>query len=250
MKYKVVWLSQANNMKTFYKIIILSLFFFPKVYAGSASEYKITMTLLELCDSTSSLTSCNNPVVIGSGDSGAIDIAGTTAGAAAASYGSLATVPIGTTYSHMQVTMNRLITATGSAIDGAGDECFTNNGANGADNTNASGHASTATSATLAMGYIGAVNGDATNSATAGDGSGTSRVPGQVTNGDDFLEYRLKLATDLTLRAGEFPTAKVAFGTSSAIAAAGNMKTSAACDTGSATVGLYGAEPDVTVSFE
>ena len=31
---------------------------------------------------------------------------------------------------------------------------------------------------------------------------------------------------------------------------AGNMNTSAACDTGSASVGLYGAAPDVTVSFE
>jgi len=237
-------------MKIFYKIIILSLFFFPKVYAGSASEYKITMTLLELCDSTSTLTSCNNPVVIGSGSSGAIDIAGTTAGVAAASYGNLTTVPLGTAYSHMQVTMNRLITATGSAIDGAGDECFTNNGADGADNTNASGHASTATSVTLALGYIGNINGGATNSATTGDGTGTSRAGGTVTTGDDFLEYRLKLTENLTLKAGEFPTVKVAFGTSSAIAAAGNMNTSAACDTGSATVGLYGAEPDVTVSFE
>ena len=214
-------------MKIFYKIIILSLFLFPKVYAGSATEYKITMTLLELCDSSSSLTSCNNPVVIGSGDSGAIDIAGTTAGVAAASYGSLATVPLGTTYSHMQVTMNRLITATGSAIDGAGDECFTNNGADGADNTNASGHASTATSVTLALGYIGNVNGDATNSATTGDGTGTSRAGGTVTTGDDFLEYRLKLTEVLTIKAGEFPTVKVAFGTTSAIAAAGNMNTSA-----------------------
>ena len=237
-------------MKILYKIIILSLFFFPKVYAGSASEYKITMTLLELCDSTSSFTECNNPVVIGSGDSGAIDIAGTAAGVSAASYGSIADVPTGTTYSHMQVTMNRLFTATGSAIDGAGDECFTNNGADGADDTNASGHASTATSVTLAMGYIGNVNGDATNSATAGDGTGTSRAGGTVTSGDDFLEYRLQLSGDLTIKAGEFPTATVAFGTSSAISAAGNMNTSAACDTGSATVGLYGAEPDVTVSFD
>tara|TARA_B100000795_G_scaffold227799_1_gene184266 strand:- start:58 stop:510 length:453 start_codon:yes stop_codon:yes gene_type:complete len=150
----------------------------------------------------------------------------------------------------MQVTMNRLITATGSAIDGAGDECFTNNGNDGSATSNASGHASTATSVTLALGYIGTINGDATNSATASDGTGTSRAGGTVTTGDDFLEYRLKLTEDLTLKAGEFPTVKVAFGTSSAIAAAGNMNTSAACDTGSATVGLYGAEPDVTVSFE
>ena len=72
-------------MKIFYKILIISLFFLPqtKVNAGAATEYKITMTLLELCDSSSTLTSCNNPVVIGSGQSSEIDIAGTTAGAAA-----------------------------------------------------------------------------------------------------------------------------------------------------------------------
>ena len=238
-------------MKILYKIIILSLFFFPKAYAGSASEYKITMTLLELCDSTSTLKICNNPTVIGSGSSGAIDIAGTAAGVAAASYGSLAGVPLGTTFTHMQVTMNRLFTAKGSAIDGAGDECFTKTNSNGANNTNAAGHASTATSATLAMGYIGSVNGDATNSATTGDGTGTSRVPGQVTTGDDFLEYRLTLSEALTIKAGEFPTVKVAFGTSSALAAAGNMAGGGtACGTKSKTVGLYGAEPDVTVSFE
>ena len=181
-------------MKIFYKILIISLFFFPqtKVNAGAATEYKITMTLLELCDSTSTLTACNNPVVIGSGDSGTIDIAGTEAGAAAASYGSLATVPMGTTFTYMQVTMKRAFTATGSATDGAGDVCYTKTNSNGADNSNASGHASTATSATLFLGFIGDVNGDATNSATAGDGTGTSRIPTRVTSGDDFLEFSNK----------------------------------------------------------
>ena len=239
-------------MKIVYKILIISLFFLPqiKANAGAATEYKITMTLLELCDATSTLTSCNNPVVIGSGTSGAIDIAGTTAGAAAASYGSLATVPIGTTFTHMQVTMNRLFTATGSATDGAGDVCYTKTNSNGADNTNASGHASSASSTTLALGFIGDVNGDATNSATAGDGTGTSRIATRVTSGDDFLEFRVALEAPLTLIPGKFPTVKVAFGTSAAIGAAGNMNTSAACDTGSASVGLYGAAPDVTVSFE
>tara|TARA_B110000977_G_scaffold35941_1_gene48072 strand:- start:69 stop:788 length:720 start_codon:yes stop_codon:yes gene_type:complete len=239
-------------MKIFYKILIISLFFFPqtKVNAGAATEYKISMTLLELCDSTSTLTACNNPVVIGSGDSGTIDIAGTEAGAAAASYGSLATVPMGTTFTYMQVTMKRAFTATGSATDGAGDVCYTKTNSNGADNSNASGHASTATSATLFLGFIGDVNGDATNSATAGDGTGTSRIATRVTSGDDFLEFRVALTTPLTLKPGTFPTVKVAFGTEAAIGAAGNMNTSAACDTGSASVGLYGAAPDVSVTFE
>jgi hypothetical protein len=240
-------------MKLFYKILFLSLLFLPKVNAGPATEYKITMTLLELCDSTSTLTSCNNPVVIGSGSSGVVDIAGTTAGAAAASYGTLSSVPLGTTFTYMQITMNRAITATGYANDDAPDQCFTNTGSNGANNSNAAGHASTASSATLFMGYIGSVNGNATNSATAGDGTGTSRAATTVTSGDDFLEHRVALTTPLTIKAGQFPTVKIAFGTSNAIGAAGDMAAggaSAACGTGSATVGLYGAAPDVTITFE
>jgi len=242
-------------MKLFYKILFLSLLFLPKVNAGTgpASEYKITMTLLELCDSTSSLTACNNPVVIGSGSSGVVDIAGTTAGEAAASYGSLNAVPIGTTFTHMQITMNRSITATGYANDthSTPDQCFTKTNSNGADNSNAAGHASTASSATLFMGYIGSVNGNATNSATAGDGTGTSRAATTVTSGDDFLEHRVELTTPLTIKAGQFPTVKIAFGTSNAIGAAGNMAAGgAACGTGSAAVGLYGAAPDVTITFE
>jgi len=239
-------------MKIFYKILIISLFFLPqtKVNAGAATEYKITMTLLELCDSTSTLTSCNNPVVIGSGQSPAIDIAATTAGAAAASYGSLTTVPLGTTFTHMQITLKREFTATGSATDGASDVCYTKTNSNGANDSNASGHASTASSATLFLGFIGDVNGDATNSVTTGDGTGTSRIATRVTSGDDFLEFRTVLATPLTLKTGVIPTVKVAFGTSNAIGAAGNMQTSAACDTGTASIGLYGAAPDVTVTFE
>ena len=67
---------------------------------------------------------------------------------------------------------------------------------------------------------------------------------------DFFVRYTLTLSEALTIKAGEFPSVKVAFGTTTAISAAGNMNTTVACDTGSATVGLYGAEPDVTVSFE
>jgi len=245
-------------MKLFYKILFLSLLFLPKVNAGTgpASEYKITMTLLELCDSTSSLTVCNNPVVISSGTSGVVDIAGTTAGEAAASYGSLSTVPIGTTFTHMQITMNRSITATGNAVDthSTPDQCFTNGSAatTGAANTNASGHASTASSAVLFIGYIGTVNGDATNSATTGDGTGTSRAATTVTSGDDFVEHRVELTNPLTIKAGQFPTVKIAFGTDNAIGAAGNMALggAGACTKGTDAIGLYGAAPDVTISFE
>ena len=107
-----------KKIKTFLISIIFTFIYYGNAVAGTgeATEYKITMTLLELCDSTSTLTSCNNPVVIGSGSSGSIDIAGTTAGEAAASYGSLSSVPLGTTFTYMQITMNRSITATGLSL--------------------------------------------------------------------------------------------------------------------------------------
>ena len=36
---------------------------------GAATVFKITMTKLEMCDSTSTDSSCNNPVTIGTGTS-------------------------------------------------------------------------------------------------------------------------------------------------------------------------------------
>ena len=62
--------------KIFFIIITLSLFLFNKSFAatGEATEYTITMTHLELCDNTSTDSSCNNPVVLGTGTSSAIDL--------------------------------------------------------------------------------------------------------------------------------------------------------------------------------
>ena len=74
-------------------LIIFTLILCNKSFAisttGTASAYKIKMTLLELCEEGSSASSCLNPIVIGSGESSLIDIASTSAGATAASYGKL-----------------------------------------------------------------------------------------------------------------------------------------------------------------
>ena len=69
---------------------------------GNAEVLKVTMKKIELCtgyqggDFANILTDafCNNPVVIGSGDQ-VVDIAGVNAGAAAASYGNPALLPLG-----------------------------------------------------------------------------------------------------------------------------------------------------------
>ena len=91
---------------------------------GPATEYSINMTHLKMCETGSTDTNCSNPVTIGIGDSGAIDIANTTAGVAAASYGSLSAIPFGKTYSYMQVTMKRLVTIAGSVSDDT-NTCYT-----------------------------------------------------------------------------------------------------------------------------
>ena len=106
------------------KIILSILFitlFTNKAFAvsatGEATAYKITMTYLELCETGSTTANCLRPLVVGTGDSGLINIADTTAGVAAASYGDFTTVPFGTTYSHYQVTMKRAVKIKGSVSD-------------------------------------------------------------------------------------------------------------------------------------
>ena len=75
-----------NKIKTLLITFIFSIIFYGNAVAatGAASEYKITIYKMELCDSTSTASACNGAVTVYDGNSGAIDIANTTAGAAAA----------------------------------------------------------------------------------------------------------------------------------------------------------------------
>ena len=94
---------------------------------GPASVYKVTMTKLEMCTASTGVTNCEGAVVIGSGAK-TIDIAAVDAGAAAGSYGDVALLPLGTTYTHMRVTVLRKFTVkTAAAINTAAtpDACVT-----------------------------------------------------------------------------------------------------------------------------
>ena len=94
---------------------------------GAASVYKVTMKKLELCTGSTGVTVCTDAVVIGSGAK-EIDIAAADAGAVAGSYGSAALLPLGTTYTHMRVTILRKFTVkTKTAIDTGAtpDACVT-----------------------------------------------------------------------------------------------------------------------------
>ena len=113
-------------------IIIINLILISYVsesYAGNgkAAVYKVTMRKVEMCTGSTGVTSCDNAVVIGSGDT-VVDIASVDAGASAASYGDPALLPLGETYTHMRVTIDRkFVIKSGEQIDptGAASGCVT-----------------------------------------------------------------------------------------------------------------------------
>ena len=89
--------------------------------SGPAAVYKVTMKKVELCTSSTSVTDCTNSVTIGTGDK-VVDVAAVGQGAVAAAYGDPALLPLGETYTHMRVTMDRkFVIKSGSALTPAGD---------------------------------------------------------------------------------------------------------------------------------
>ena len=228
--------------KIFLITLFLSCFIFNKSIAatGEAQEYTITMTYLELCDNTSTDSSCNNPIVLGSGESAAIDIANTASGSTAASYGDITKAVAGTTYTYMQITMKRQLTVKGQV-----GSCYTKNNAADVD-TLAVGTttAGDLASITTSFSITGTGRGDNVNSVTESDGS-DGETAGVVRAGDNYFQYRYELPTPLNFTGVNIPTIKVAFGTDTALGHEGTCGGSAAGGNG-----FYGDEPDVTVTFE
>ena len=235
------------------KFILTALFFVlfsNKVFVvdttGAASVYKITMTYLQLCETGSTTASCSNPLAVGSGDSGLINIADTTAGVAAASYGDFTKVPFGTTYSHYQVTMKRAVKIKGSVSDGT-NTCYTvSNSGDISKNVVGSTSSGDEAEITAYMAMTISGLGDEINSISAGDGSGTAQAAGTVDDDDEYFQYRGAFTKSINLKPGKIPTLKLAFGTSSALAYEGSNGGCAAA-IGQAQ-GLYGGKPDVTAT--
>ena len=131
-------------MKEFFKLTTLLFIFvlsnklaIAATATGNADVYKVIMRKVELCtgytvvdfDDVNTAAACHNAVVIGSGDV-EVDIASVTAGSAAATYGDPALLPLGETYTHMRVTVDRkFIIRSESALDTGGtddtDNCVT-----------------------------------------------------------------------------------------------------------------------------
>ena len=107
---------------------------------GDADVYKVIMHKVELCtgytvgdfdNTSSSNTQCQNAVVIGESTAGVeVDIASVDSGSVAGSFGNPALLPLGETYTHMRVHINRKMTIrTAAAIDTTSsddtDNCLT-----------------------------------------------------------------------------------------------------------------------------
>ena len=239
-----------KKIKTFLITVLFTFIFYGNVVAatGAATEYKVTIYEIELCDSSSTASACNNAVTIFDGNSGAIDIANTTAGAAAASLGNASAAKFGTSYTYLQITMGRAFTVKGSAADGSGTTCYTKSGEAGAAGTLAKGTttAGSVASTTLYAAMVGTSVGD--NLTGLSSLTDTTGVAGTIASDDEYFQYRQELATTFTMVQGNIPSVTVAFGTSAAVGAIDDMGDS--CETVGAAKGLYAAEPDVTVTIK
>ena len=239
-----------KKIKTFLITVLFTFIFYGNAVAatGAATEYKITIYKIELCDSSSTASACNNAVTIFDGDSGAIDIANTTAGAAAASLGNASAAKFGTSYTYLRITMGRAFTVKGSAADGSGTTCYTKSGEAGAAGTLAKGTttAGSVASTTLYAAMVGTSVGD--NLTGLSSLTDTTGVAGTIASDDEYFQYRQELANTFTMIKGNIPSITVAFGTSAAVGAIDDMGDS--CETVGAAKGLYAAEPDVTVTIK
>ena len=84
---------------------------------GAADIYKVKMHKLELCtghtpgdmdDVATSTTQCQDAVTIGTSTAGVeVDIASVSEGAVAGNFGDAMLLPLGETYTHVRVTLNR-----------------------------------------------------------------------------------------------------------------------------------------------
>ena len=245
-----------KNLKYIY-LVIFCIFLHTNLFAatGPATEYKITIKKIELCGAGSSISDCVGPITIFEGDSGLIDIASTTAGAAAASLGDVSSAPLGASYSVIQVTMDRKVTLKGTVTVG-GNTCSTiasnasskilnGKGAHGATGSEATGVYRMGEALGTDMG-----TGDAMNFIAA-DGSVSADDNNSLAAGNVDVMYRKVLTAPVTITLGKLPTVKIAFGATAAIGwGYGAAGTAGHCTASSNATGLFGAEPSVIITFE
>ena len=224
--------------------------------SGDATEYKLTIYKIELCETGSTLANCLNPITLFEGNSGTIDIANTASGAQAAALGNPGQAILGRTYTVTQVTMDRAITVKGYVATG-NDSCSTvaANGStkalNGLGDHAAGGTPDAPVTGIYYAGAAGASNldvGDAWNAVSA---AGTVDTDDDDNSADyQRLQWRNTLTTGVTIMLGKTPTIKIAFDPTGTIGFNGNVATAALCtNAANTTSGLFVKNPKVTITI-
>ena len=233
----------------FSKLIIFSfyLIFTNSLYAaenvkGPATEYIITMTKVEICESGSTIANCLNPIDITSGNGATADIASVEAGVTAATVADFGKATLGKTYTYIQTTMSRAMTITGKA--GSSGKCTTRAGVNGALGTAGAAGALNGTPGSAIL-YVPFFSQDLTNYSMmeGSDENGENLATlATVRNTDTHFRSRQVLTTPYTPVAGSSPTVFLAFDTSIAV----NELDDASCT----DAGLQAAPPTVTITIQ
>ena len=233
----------------FSKIFIISfcLIFTNNLFAatnvkGAATEYIITMTKVELCETGSTIANCLNPVDITSSGGATADIAAVEAGATAGTVADFGKAQVGKTYTHIQTVLSRAMTITGRA--GTNGKCTTKAGVNGAlDSAGAVGALNgTPGSAIL---YVPFFSQDLTyySMMEGSDENGENLATlATVRSTDTHFRSREVLTTPYTPVAGSSHTVFLAFDTSVAV--------NELNDTSCTDAGLQAAPPTVTLTVQ
>ena len=210
---------------------------------GAATEYTITMTKVELCESGSTISSCLNPVDITSGGGATADIAAVEAGATAATVADFGKAAVGKTYTHVQTVLSRAMQITGQA-----GECYTKTGANGAlNNAGATGwdkddSGAVTQSATLYVPFFSQDTSKYSMMEGSDENGENLATNATVRNTDTHFRSRNALTVPYTPVAGSSPTVFLAFDTSIAV----NELNDGSCS----DRGLQAAPPTVTITVQ
>ena len=196
----------------------LTILFSNKSYAatgeGAATEYIVTMKKLELCEDSA----CATSTTVGDSTMG-VDIASVSAGADIGSYAATTGLPLGTTFSHLRVTISRTFKVTGSVTAGSTD-CVTDGGT---DNTATNLlDAGTGTAVSTTMYLVNAATYNASNGATGGSDipfsySSPTCATSMTVSGDTAVTiYKLTSPYTVGIKS---PTIKVIYNNDTAVGA-------------------------------
>ena len=172
------------------------------------------------------------------------------------SFGNMSKAKVGSIYTHIRTTLSRLVTVTGqdNNITGGSGTCVTVNGNDGALGKYALGATSgTPASVTFVMPDTATYNvnggmGATLDNTVAGSTASTiTQVAGTIAAADTHFASISALGKSVTIKAGQIPTIKAAFGTANAVRASLIGETTR-CASSTKTLSI--APPDVSITIE